>query len=119
MKHIEAFEKVTTFEQAKSKGINGTLLCAYAKSHRAENELLDFSEVIWDYDVEEIVRNCKKYGIDTFTVSSNFSGLLKTLYEFEKLGCKIGGLTVVNADYKSIVTGEREQTPAVIVNVRG
>jgi len=48
----------------------------------------------WDEDVEEIVKFCRTRP-KRFTISSNFSGLINTLDAFDKLDCKMSGLTQV------------------------
>ena len=115
MKRIELFEKAIA-EQAgglKDRGINATLFVAYRNSKEAGNEEIDFSEVIWDYDIEEIVRTFKENGISEFTISSTFSSLIPTLAEFAKHGFQTDGLTEVNARYTDWRTGERAKVPAI------
>jgi hypothetical protein len=90
-------EKIKLFEEFKEKvvhnfkadGINSTMYWAYMKSLDAENELLDFNDVVWEHDIEPIVDTCNKLGINEFTISSNFTGLLKTMYELDKRGFKV------------------------------
>lgn len=116
MKEIKVFEEAIKNKcpNLKEAGINRTMFWAYRETREeANNELLNFSEVIWDYDVEEIVNCCRENGITEFTISSNFSGLIGTLAEFEKYGCKMNGLTEVKERYKNFVTGERESIPAI------
>ena len=119
MKKIKLFEDAIRNKcgNLKEAGINGTMFWAYRNSKEAGNELIDFNEVIWDYDVEEIVKTCRENGVEQFTISSTFSGLIRTLAEFEKHDCKVGGLTQVNARYTDIFTGEREIIPALIMNL--
>jgi len=115
MKKIELFERAIA-EQAgslKDYGINGTLFWAYRKSIDAGNEKIDFSEVIWDYDIEEIANCLKENGICEFTISSTFSSLISTLAEFQKHGFQMAGLTEVNANYTDWQTGERAKVPAI------
>ena len=76
-------KKITTFENAianrvkdiRAEGINATAFWAYRRSQDNGNDLIDFSEVIWDEDVEPIAETFKKEGIDEFTISSTFSSL--------------------------------------------
>ena len=113
--------KITLFERAieekanslKDWGINSTAFWAYRKSIDAENDLIDFSEVIWDEDVEPIAETFKKEGIDEFTISSTFSSLIATLAAFEKNGYRMDGLTEVNANYTDWQTNERARIPAI------
>lgn len=115
MKKIELFERAIA-EQAKSLkdyGINGTAFWAYRKSIEAGNDLVDFSEVIWDTDIEAIADTFKEAGVAEFTISSTFSSLIPTLAAFEKHSFKIAGLTEVNATYTDWQTNERARIPAI------
>lgn len=97
--------------------INPTFGKAYSHSLEAENELINFGDVIWDEDIEEIVENCKTFGITEFTVSSEFSRIIETLYKFTELGCKIDGLTQVNSRYTDFSTGKLEIIPAFKISL--
>lgn len=97
IKTIEQLEKAKElWNKGEHLNCNRTLLFAYEHSQEAETELLNFDEVIWKDDIAEIIANCKEYGIEEFTVSANFSGLLEALEDFEKNGCKLAGLVRVN-----------------------
>ena len=113
--------KITLFERAieekanslKDWGINYTAFWAYRKSIDAENDLIDFSEVIWDEDVEAIAETFRQNGIAEFTISSTFSSLISTLAAFDKQGFKMAGITEVNANYTDWMTNERAKVPAI------
>lgn len=81
MKEIRTFE--AAIEQSATSleelGINATLFWAYRTSKETGNELIDFNEVIWDYDIEEIAQTLRANGITEFTISSTFSSLIETL----------------------------------------
>lgn len=113
MKKIEAFENADRSKSLSEQNINGTLYWAYQSSKEAGNDLIDFSEVIWDYDIDPIIEACKTYGITAFTISSTFSSLIETLAEFEKRDCHMNGLTEVNARYTDWKTGEHARIPAI------
>ena len=117
-------KEIKTFEQAKisgaafnESGINPTLFWAYEKSREAGNETIDFSEVIWDYDIEPIVKACRENGISHITISSTFSGLIATLAEFEKHGCRMDGLTKVKSSYTDWKNEDRKTIPAIIIQM--
>ena len=117
MKKITAFENAITnqVKDLKAEGINPTAFWAYRTSCHCENELLDFSEVIWDEDIEAIAATLAANDITEFTISSNFSGLIKTLVAFEKFGFRMAGTTEVNANYTDWMTGERAKVPAILM----
>lgn len=115
MKKIEIFERAIE-EQAKdirTYGINPTMFWAYRNSISAGNDSIDFSDCIWDYDVEKIAEGMAENGITEFTISSTFSGLIGILAEFEKHGFTMAGLTEVNANYTDFATGEKAKVPAI------
>ena len=115
MKKISAFENAIANQ---GKGINPTALWAYRRSKDAGNDLIDFSEVIWDEDIDPIAETFRENGITEFTISSTFSGLIPTLAAFEKHGFKMAGITEVNATYTDLQTGKRVRIPAIRM-VRG
>ena len=86
---------------------------AYFYSLDAGNDLINFGEVIWDYDIDQIIENCRRFGIKEFTISSTFSSLIETLAEFQKHGFKMAGLTEVNARYTAIGSDEKAKLPAI------
>ena len=115
MKKIELFERAIA-EQAKNLaeyGINYTAFWAYRKSIDAENDFIDFSEVIWDEDIDPIAETFRENDITEFTISSTFSGLIPTLAAFQKHGFKMTGIVEVNATYTDWQTGKRVKVPAV------
>ena len=115
MKKIELFEKAIAEQAASLKdlGINPTLFWAYRNSITAGNDQIDFSETIWDTDIEEITKTLKENGISEFTISSTFSSLISTLAEFAKHGFQMAGLTEVRGNYTDWQTNERAVIPAI------
>ena len=115
MKKIELFEKAIREEaqSLKDYGINGTLFWAYRESIEAGNEKINFSECIWEHDIEDIANCLKKNGIVEFTISSTFSSLIETLAEFQKYGFQMAGLTEVNARYTAIGSSEKAKLPEI------
>ena len=83
----------------KDIGVQYTLGQAYLWSRDAGNELPNFAEVIWDYDIEEIIDNCRRLGVKEFTISSTFSSLIQTIAKFEELGCTLDGIVKIKDRY--------------------
>lgn len=117
-------KKIKLLEQAAENnskftdlGINPTFAFAYFNAQETGNEMLDFDEVIWDTDVEEIIKNCKEHGITAFTISNTFSGLTKTIAKFISLGCTLDGMTTVNSKYKDWETKQRKRIPAFLLSL--
>lgn len=119
MKKIEAFENAIAnqVKDLRAIGINSTMFWAYRDSQEAGCDMLNFSEVIWQEDIAPIVKACREYGLQEFTISSTFSSLLETMAEFEKMGCKLAGLTTVKTRYTDWQTGEKAIKPAVLMQL--
>lgn len=123
MKEIEILEEAATKEIRYSEiNVNSTFGAAYFYSKEAGNDLINFAEVIWDYDIDEILENCRRFEITEFTISSTFSSLIITLAEFEKRGCKLQGLVEINSrhdDWKACFEGEsrKERIPALKISL--
>ena len=120
MKKIELFERAIAEQAASLKdwGINPTLFWAYRNSITVGNDRIDFSETIWDSDIEEIAKTLKENGISEFTISSTFSSLIPTLAEFAKHGFQMAGLTEVKANYTDFQTQERAVIPAIRMELK-
>ena len=119
MKRIEILDKAAEIGMKhKDINVNPTFSQAYFYSLEAGNDLINFGEVIWDYDIDEIIENCQRFGITEFTISSTFSSLILTIAEFEKKGCKLQGLVEINSrhdDWKACFEGKpsvKERIPA-------
>lgn len=116
MKKIEKFENAMMSQEdidLRSEGINSTAYWAYYRSQESGNDLVDFSEIIWDEDVDPIAETFKQEGISEFTISSTFSGLIATLAAFEKHGFQMAGITEVNAKYRDFRTHDWARIPAI------
>ena len=119
MKEIRTFE--AAIEQSATSleelGINATLFWAYRTSKETGNELIDFNEVIWDYDIEEIAQTLRANGITELPSAPPFK-LIETLAAFEKQGISMAGLTTVKARYTDWKTGEHALIPAIKMTVK-
>jgi len=117
MKTIAAFESAITNEvkDIKAEGINPTVFWAYCNSRRCGNDLIDFNDVIWDNDIEAIAATLEANNITEFTISSNFSSLIKTLVAFEQQGFIIAGTTQVNASHTDWQTGQYAKADALLM----
>jgi len=115
MKKIERFEQAieNKVKDLRAEGINPTLFWAYRTLEETGNDKIDFNEIIWDYEIEDIANCLKENGIVEFTISSTFSSLIETLAEFQKYGFQMAGLTEVNARYTAIGSDEKAKLPAI------
>lgn len=60
---IEAIENAKPGMRWEEIGCHWTLGQAYLYSKEAGNDLPNFAEVIWDYDIEAILADCRKLGV--------------------------------------------------------
>ena len=118
MKTIDKIEKVKNMNVLlEDVGINRTFYWAYIRTQETTNENLDFEDVIWESDVEGIIKNCKEFGLKEITISSRFASLIDILAEFEKQGAKLAGLTQVTSRFYACGTNEYEVINAVKIEI--
>ncbi len=118
MKIIESLEiargQKITFEEL---GVNHTFFWAYTHSREADTETLDFEDVIWEKDIPGIVESCRRFEIKRFTISCGMSSMAETIWEFEKHGCCLIGMTEVNTRFDDWKTGLRGRKPAFEIRI--
>ena len=118
MKTIDKIEKVKNMNVLlEDVGINRTFYWAYIRTQETTNENLDFEYVIWENDVEGIIKNCKEFGLKEITISSRFASLIDILAEFEKQGAKLAGLTQVTSRFYACGTNNYELINAVKIEI--
>lgn len=118
MNKIEKLENLDKKTPLKELGINSTFYYAYKWTLETTNETINFSDVIWEKDVAEIVKHCKEFKIPYITISCTYTGLLDTLAEFEKNNCKIGELVKIQTSFKDCYTGDFEEKNAIRVIIK-
>ena len=118
MKTIDKIEKVKNMNVLlEDVGINRTFYWAYIRTQETTNENLDFEDVIWESDVEGIIKNCKEFGLKEITISSRFASLIDMLAEFEKQGAKLIGLTKVTTRFYACGTNQPEIINALKIEI--
>ena len=118
MKTIDEMGKVKNMNVLlEDVGINRTFYWAYIRTQETTNENLDFEDVIWESDVEGIIKNCKEFGLKEITISSRFASLIDILAEFEKQGAKLAGLTQVTSRFYACGTNNYELINAVKIEI--
>lgn len=118
MKTIDKIEKVKNMNVLlEDVGINRTFYWAYIRTQETINENLDFEDIIWENDVEGIIKNCKEFGLKEITISSRFASLIDILAEFEKQGAKLAGLTQVTSRFYACGTNNYELINAVKIEI--
>jgi hypothetical protein len=116
---------IERIEQAKNQNatledlqINRTFYWAYIRTQETKNETINFEDVIWENDVEEIIKHCKEFEISEITISSNYTGLLDIIATFQEQGCVLEGLTKVYSRFTDIRTGDFEVKNAVKIIIK-
>ena len=118
MKNIEKLDYIMShWSEFPDLKINSTFLMAYRDSIRSGCEMLNFQECIWDYDIDPIIALCKEYGITEFAISSNFSGVLETIWKFTERGCRMDGMIEVTSKFKDIFTDEYGKVAAALIRI--
>ena len=61
--------------------------------------------------------SCRRFEIDRFTISCAMSSMADTIWEFEKHGCRLVGMTRVNGRFDDYRTGVRETHAAFQIEI--
>ena len=86
----------------------------YEKAKENQNMYIDFNDVIWDNEVQSIIKTLRDNRIEKFTFSSTWSGAVRTAWLFTQNGCTLEGLTEINEGYEDFITVEMKKTPAYL-----
>ena len=84
----------------------------YQDAQERGNVCIDFSECIWGKEIPQMVKDLKAYGITDFTISSTFSGIVKTAWIFQQNGCSLEGMEEIKGHCRDFETGDYEKVPA-------
>lgn len=115
---IEALEKATPAMSWEEIGCHWILGQAYLYSKEAGNELPNFAEVIEEDAIETILADCRKFGVQEFTISSPFSSLIETLAKFEECGATLDGLVKIKERYTRFGSEEHALLSAIKMTVK-
>ena len=95
--HIQEFDDIRVSLRIQGKSVrdvdeeqvNYAIFKAYLNSKRDGRALLNFDETLWYDDVQPIVATCRKLGINEFTITTNQTGLIEILGEFQRTVVRI------------------------------
>ena len=107
-------DTIDTLEQqiATRKQVNSnTLLRAYIATQVAGNELLDFSECIFDSELPGFTTELDEIGVTEFTISVRQTDMAAILIEITEQGWELTGLTRVLERFTDF-SGNRGEVPA-------
>lgn len=95
----------------------GKIYREYRKSRDKGSEVLDLHDVIWEKEVESLVRCMKENGIERFTFSSTWSGSVEIAWLFRNNGCILIGMDLVYGDEDFWHAGQYKLIPAYVFQV--
>ena len=94
---IEKFETAESSGKTMQElGINRYVYWAYKRSTEADNELINFYDMIDEEDAEAVINCCRENNIKEFTISSNSTGMIRSIMALEAQGCRLIGTTMIN-----------------------
>ena len=94
-----------------------TIYRQYEASRNSRNKLLNIYDVLYDNQVEILVKLMREYGIKEFTFSSTWSRAVEVAWLFQENGCKLEGLIEINSQYSKFGSDEFERIPAYLFRV--
>ena len=100
---IEEFEVIArklkesgkAYWKVSSEEVNPALFSAYHVSRKDGNSRIDFSESLWDSDIEPVISEMRRLGITEFTFSSKTTAYPEIFAAFKKLGAVIQDIVSV------------------------
>ena len=112
---IEKFETAEASGKTMQElGINRDVYWAYKRSTEADNELINFYDMVDEEDAEDIIKCCRENNIREFTISSNSTGMIRAIMALEAHGCHLNGTAMVNRDNLRI---DAKQIPAFKIEI--
>lgn len=84
----------------------------YSDMKQRDNSRLDISDTC--NDPAEIIATFREYGVTEFTLSSTWSSLTKTAWEFTQHGYTVDGMVEINGTTIDFNTEKREKTVAFL-----
>lgn len=101
----------------RSRNYPFALLRAYTNSQVAGNVDPDFRDVIWDYEVGDIVNACHDVGLTHITISTRMPGIQDVIWKFMEYGCRLSGVTQVKAPFKMPGSDDFAVEPAFMIEL--
>ena len=86
MKKIELLENIKEKEEFEENKISYRFYWAYRESKRIGRDILNFEDIGFEENHQEIIENLERFGIQKFTISDQSTGLMKGLKSFKRKG---------------------------------
>ena len=101
--------------ESDPKNFNRNLVMRYKEAREKGFQRINFSEIVWEREVQEIYDNLKAVGVHKVTISNQSTGLMSTVHEFVKRGCTIGHLVELTDGTRiGEVDGHLAEVPNII-----
>ncbi len=68
---------------------------AYWQSNENEQEELEMSDFLWDYEVHDFIEALRQAGIESFVYTNESTACMENLHAFVAEGCTLAGLATV------------------------
>ena len=86
MKKIELLENIKEKEEFEENKISYRFYWAYRESQRIGRDILNFDDIGFEDNHEDMIENLERFGIQEFTISDQSTGLMKGLKSFKRRG---------------------------------
>ena len=86
MKRIELLENLKEKDYFEKNKISFRFYWAYKDSQKTGLDILNFDDIGFESNHEEIIENLERFDIKEFTISDQSTGLMKGLESFKKKG---------------------------------
>ena len=105
-------------EQIAAKGADYVkYFWIFEDAWRRGNNYIDFSDVIRDEDVPNMITTLRTLGFRKFTFSSSWSSAVETAWLFTKNGCLLEVMVEINSKHNDFETAYYETIPAYLFNL--
>ena len=122
MKTIAEYEEIyKQKDSAAYEGISNELYWGYFKSRRAGADEINLDDIKWERDIEPLLNDCHRFGIECITISSTWSGAMNIVWGLVKRGCTVEGMKEVQMDSEDwdalTNTWVQQKKPALIIKI--
>ena len=84
MKKIELLENIKEKEEFEENRISYRFYWAYRESQRIGRDIINFDDIGFENNHEDMIENLERFGIQEFTISDQSTGLMKGLKSFKR-----------------------------------
>ena len=119
MKHIKILDELNEKQvNICETDVNSIFYKAYLEALELQNETINIVGFLNKKNIEEIIQHCKFFNVNSITISDGTSNLVEVLANFERLGCKLVGLTKIKTWYLASDSNEQDFRHALKVKIK-